>query len=47
MKRVGKEYMILMLLTDGEINDGQEVCDLIVECGRLPISLVIIGITSD
>nr|VVW86156.1 unnamed protein product [Nymphaea colorata] len=39
--------MILQLITDGDINDFEEAVDLIVECGRLPISIVIIGISKD
>jgi hypothetical protein len=40
--------MILMLVTDGDIEgDFEEVTDLVVECSRLPISIVIIGITND
>lgn len=39
--------MVLLLLTDGDIADGDDVIDLIVECGRLPISIIIIGITND
>lgn len=36
--------MILMILTDGEIHDIDEVKDLLVKCGRLPLSIIIIGI---
>jgi hypothetical protein len=45
MKQNGKEYMFLMLVTDGDINDFSKTADLIVECSRLPISIVIIGIS--
>lgn len=47
MKKEGREYMILLLLTDGDITDGDEVIDLVVECGRLPISIIVIGITNE
>jgi len=37
-------YYILMILTDGIINDMQETIDCIVEGSKLPLSIVIIGI---
>ncbi len=36
--------MILLILTDGVIHDKDEVKNLLVKCGRLPLSLIIIGI---
>ena len=36
--------MILFILTDGEIHDKAEVIDLLIECNKLPISLIIIGL---
>lgn len=36
--------MILMILTDGIIHDKEEVKNLLVQCGRLPLSIIIIGI---
>jgi hypothetical protein len=47
MKEEGREYMILMLVTDGDIEDFQEVADQVVEAGRLPLSIIIIGISQD
>ena len=44
MKDEVKEYMILLILTDGIIHDKEEVMDLLVKCGRLPLSVIIIGI---
>jgi hypothetical protein len=44
MKREVKEYMILLILTDGVIHDKEEVKDLLVKCGKLPLSIIIIGI---
>lgn len=38
------KYYILLLLTDGMINDIQEGCDLIVEASYYPLSIIIIGI---
>ena len=37
-------YYILLILTDGIINDTQETIDSIVEASKLPLSFVIIGI---
>ena len=36
--------MILLILTDGAIHDTQIVEDLLVKCGKLPLSVIIIGI---
>ncbi len=36
--------MILLILTDGVIHDKEKVKDLLVKCGRLPLSIIIIGI---
>ena len=44
MKEERKEYMILLVLTDGNIHDKEEVFDLLVKCGKLPLSIIIIGI---
>ena len=37
-------YEILMILTDGIINDMKETLKLIVDCSLLPLSIIIIGI---
>lgn len=44
MKKDLKEYMILLILTDGIIHDKEDVKDLLVKCGKLPLSVIIIGI---
>ena len=36
--------MILLILTDGVIHDKEEVKDLLVKCGKLPLSIIMIGI---
>lgn len=36
--------MILLILTDGAIHDTEIVEDLLVKCGKLPLSVIIIGI---
>lgn len=43
-KRMGTHYMILFILTDGEIHDKAEVIDLLIECNTLPVSVIIVGI---
>ena len=37
-------YYILLILTDGKVNDLKETIDLIVEASYLPMSIVIVGI---
>ena len=37
-------YNILMILTDGQINDMQNTIDALVEASYLPISVIIVGI---
>lgn len=37
-------YFVLMILTDGMINDFKETVEQIIECSYLPISIVIIGV---
>ena len=39
-------YYILLILTDGCINDMQQTCDKIVEASYLPLSIIIVGIGS-
>lgn len=38
------EYYILLILTDGQINDMAQTCDAIVEASNYPISIIIIGV---
>jgi hypothetical protein len=37
-------YYILMILTDGLINDMDSTCDILVEAAYYPLSVIIIGI---
>ena len=37
-------YEILMILTDGIINDMEKTLELLVDCAELPLSIIIIGI---
>ena len=38
------EYHILMILTNGEVNDLQQTIDALVEASKLPLSVIIVGI---
>ena len=40
-------YYILLILTDGVVNDLKETIDLIVEASSLPLSIVIVGIGNE
>ena len=42
--KLENHYYILMILTDGIINDIQETIDSIVEGSKLPFSIIIIGV---
>jgi len=42
--KTNEVYSILMILTDGIINDMQDTIDAIVESSYLPLSIIIIGI---
>ena len=41
------EYTIMVIMTDGQINDMDASVNCIVECSMLPISIIIIGIGND
>lgn len=43
-KKKENHYYILMILTDGQIQDMNETKDCIVEASKLPLSIIIIGI---
>ncbi len=43
-KQEENHYYVLLILTDGSINDMQETCDKIVEASYLPLSIIIVGI---
>jgi hypothetical protein len=36
--------MIVMILTDGEIHDMRDACHELIQCSRLPISVIVVGI---
>jgi hypothetical protein len=37
-------YHILLIITDGVIHDMSATQDLIVECSRYPLSIIIVGV---
>ena len=43
-KQEENHYYVLLILTDGCINDMQQTCDIIVEASYLPLSIIIVGI---
>lgn len=42
-----QKYFILLLLTDGVINDMQQTVDQIVRASSLPLSIIIVGVGSE
>lgn len=39
-----QRYYVLMIITDGQINDLQATVDMIVAASHLPLSIVIVGV---
>jgi hypothetical protein len=39
-------YLVLLVLTDGGLQDYPQTCDLLIQCSRLPLSVIIVGIGS-
>lgn len=44
--QVNQKYNILLIITDGVINDMQKTIDEIVRGSRLPLSIIIVGVGS-
>ena len=42
-----RTYTILLILTDGVINDMDDTKDAIVEAGRIPLSIIIVGVGNE
>ena len=40
----GQKYFILLILTDGDIDDFEKTKDEIVKASELPMSIIIIGV---
>ena len=46
-KKNENHYYILLILTDGVVNDLRDTIDLIVEASSLPLSIIIVGIGNE
>lgn len=40
------KYLVLLIFTDGDLSDFLETCDILIDCSRLPLSLIIVGLGS-
>jgi len=40
-------YYVLLVVTDGKINDFQDTVDLIVKASTLPLSIMFIGVGNE
>ena len=38
------KYLILLIITDGEIHDMEATIKLLVDCSDLPLSVLIVGV---
>ena len=47
VSQINQKYFILLLLTDGIINDMQKTIDEIVRGSSLPLSIIIVGVGSE
>lgn len=45
--QANQKYFILLIITDGIINDMQKTIDQVVRSSGLPISIIIVGVGSD
>jgi vacuolar-type H+-ATPase subunit F/Vma7 len=45
--RESRAYTIMLIVTDGCINDMQDTIDAIVAAGRLPLSIIIVGVGNE
>jgi hypothetical protein len=44
MSTKSSTYYVLLIVTDGKINDYQDTVDLIVKAANLPLSLLFVGV---
>ena len=42
--QINQKYNILLIITDGVINDMQKTIDEIVRGSKLPLSIIIVGV---
>lgn len=45
--QANQKYFILLIITDGIINDMQKTIDQVVRGSNLPLSIIIVGVGSD
>ena len=41
------KYLVMLIITDGEIHDMQQSIQQIVNASRLPLSILIVGVGND
>jgi Mg-chelatase subunit ChlD len=44
MSTKASTYYVLLVITDGRINDYQDTVDLIVKASTLPLSILFVGV---
>lgn len=44
MSKKESTYYVLLIITDGQINDFQDTVDLIVKAASLPLSILFVGV---
>lgn len=44
MSTKASTYYVLLIITDGKINDYQDTVDLIVKASTLPLSILFVGV---
>ncbi len=44
VSQFNQKYFILLMITDGQINDMQKTIDQIVRGSNLPLSIIIVGV---
>ena len=42
--KASSTYYVLLILTDGKINDYEDTVDLIVKASTLPLSILFVGV---
>jgi hypothetical protein len=46
-ERGSNEYIILLILTDGEIHDMENTINCLIQSAKLPLLIIIVGIGSE
>lgn len=47
MKQEGGQYIVLLILTDGQIHDMEQSINSIIQSSHLPLSIIIVGIGNE